>query len=340
MKKGKIVRPIHVSMKVYLTLLVLVQVGIMSLATGLVGALLQYLGVSFAAWQALVVLGISALLGSLLTGLVNRLFFAPISRLGQAMGQVAKGNFHVRMEEPQRFRELQQICDNFNLMAQELGNTEILQTDFVSNVSHEFKTPINAIEGYATLLQDCEGVTAEQQVYVEKILFNTRRLSKLVGNILLLSKVDNQAIQSRKRNFSLDEQIRQVIVALEPEWVAKDIDLNVDLEPVCYFGDDRLLSHVWSNLIGNAIKFSPQGGYVGITLRKEGTVFTVEDRGPGIPPESLERIFHRFYQSDSSHQAEGNGLGLALVKQILTTLGGQVAVENLETGCRFTVKLP
>ena len=105
MKKGKIVRPVHVSMKVYLTLLVLVQVGIMSLATGLVGALLQYLGVSFAAWQALVVLGISALLGSLLTGLVNRLFFAPISRLGQAMGQVAKGNFHVRLEEPQRFRE-------------------------------------------------------------------------------------------------------------------------------------------------------------------------------------------------------------------------------------------
>ena len=340
MKKGKIVRPIHVSMKVYLTLLVLVQVGIMSLATGLVGALLQYLGVSFAAWQALVVLGISALLGSLLTGLVNRLFFAPISRLGQAMGQVAKGNFHVRLEEPQLFRELQQICDNFNLMAQELGTTEILQTDFVSNVSHEFKTPINAIEGYATLLQDCEGVTAEQQVYVEKILFNTRRLSKLVGNILLLSKVDNQAIQSRKRNFSLDEQIRQVIVALEPEWVAKDIDLDVDLEPVCYFGDDLLLSHVWSNLIGNAIKFSPQGGYVGITLRKEGTVFTVEDRGPGIPPESLERIFHRFYQSDSSHQAEGNGLGLALVKQILTTLGGQVEVENLEVGCRFTVKLP
>ena len=180
----------------------------------------------------------------------------------------------------------------------------------------------------------------EQQVYVEKILFNTRRLSKLVGNILLLSKVDNQAIQSRKRNFSLDEQIRQVIVALEPEWVAKDIDLDVDLEPVCYFGDDLLLSHVWSNLIGNAIKFSPQGGYVGITLRKEGTVFTVEDRGPGIPPESLERIFHRFYQSDSSHQAEGNGLGLALVKQILTTLGGQVEVENLEVGCRFTVKLP
>lgn len=340
MKKRKIVRPAHVSMKVYLTLLVLLQVGIMSLATGVVGAILQYLGVSFAAWQALVVLGISALLGSLLTGLVNRLFFAPISRLGQAMGQVAKGNFRVRLEEPQRFRELQQICENFNLMAQELGTTEILQTDFVSNVSHEFKTPINAIEGYATLLQGCEGVTPEQQVYVEKILFNTRRLSKLVGNILLLSKVDNQAIQSQKRNFSLDEQIRQVIVALEPEWVAKDIDLDVNLEPVCYFGDDRLLSHVWSNLIGNAIKFSPQGGYVGITLRKEGTVFTVEDRGPGIPPESLERIFHRFYQSDSSHQAEGNGLGLALVKQILTTLGGQVEVENLETGCRFTVKLP
>lgn len=341
MKKQKQVHPFRFSMRVNLTLMVIAEVGIISVSTWVVGAFLEYMGIALRDWEILVVLGISMLLGSTLTAFVGRWIFAPITRLGEAMGQVAKGNFDVRLEEQHRFREIQDIHRNFNLMAQELGATEILQTDFVSNVSHEFKTPINAIEGYATLLQDCEGVSGEQQEYVQKILFNTRRLSKLVGNILLLSKVDNQAIQSQNREFRLDEQIRQVIVSLEPAWAVKDIDFDVDMQRITYGGNENLLVHVWGNLIGNAIKFSPQGGYVGIRLEQHGeaVIFSVEDRGPGVPEESREHIFDRFFQSDSSHKEEGNGLGLALVKQILTALGGTVQVENLPVGCRFTVKL-
>ena len=149
-------------------------------------------------------------------------------------------------------------------------------------------------------------------------------------------------IQSRCSTFRLDEQIRQSIVQLEPEWEKKDIDLDVELEDLSYTGNESLMLHVWDNLIGNAIKFSPPGGLVGVSLKREGeqAVFRVEDCGPGIDEASLSHIFEKFYQSDSSHKQEGNGLGLALVKQILELCGGTVSAENLpEGGCRFTVRL-
>ena len=341
-EQQKYVRPFRFSMRVDLTILVILEISVITAVIWVVALLLQHLHISLRGWEVLILLAVSILIGSSLTALAGRWIFSPITKLGEAMGRVAKGDFDIRLEEHHRFREIESIHRNFNLMVQELGNTEILQTDFVSNVSHEFKTPINAIEGYATLLQDCDGVSQDQQVYVQKILFNTRRLSRLVGNILLLSKVDNQAIVPQVCDFRLDEQIRQAIVALEPEWEQQDIDFDVDLQRVLYSGSESLLMHVWSNLIGNAIKFSPKGGYIGVRLaaREHGAIFSVEDRGPGVPEESREHIFNRFYQTDSSHREEGNGLGLALVKQILTAVGGTVRVENLPVGCRFVVELP
>lgn len=229
----------------------------------------------------------------------------------------------------------------FNLMTKELRATEILQTDFVSNVSHEFKTPINAIEGYATLLQNYEKLDTDQRQYVDKILFNTKRLSSLAGNILLLSRIDNQAIQTKQTTFRLDEQIRQSIVMLEPQWAEKDIEFDVELDDVEYTGSENLMHHVWDNLIGNAIKFNPQGGFVKVALvRTPGKIrFTVEDSGPGIPQGAEMHIFDKFYQGDSSHKEEGNGLGLALAKQITELAGGEIFAENLKVGCRFTVLL-
>lgn len=259
------------------------------------------------------------------------------------MSRVADGNFEIRLDDKCGFREIQEIYNNFNLMTRELQSTEILQTDFVSNVSHEFKTPINAIEGYATLLQDEENpLTDEQSQYVGKILFNTKRLSKLVGNILLLSKVDNQTIQTKQVTFRIDEQIRQSVVLLEAEWTKKEIDFDVDLEVAEYTGNENLMLHVWNNLLGNAIKFSPQNGFIGIKLiKKDGRIiYTITDNGPGIPEDMQKHIFDRFYQSDSSHKEEGNGLGLALVKQIIEQSGGEVGVENKAGGgCQFTVTL-
>lgn len=287
-------------------------------------------------------LGVTLIVGVLVTWLLSKLFFDPIKQLGHAMEQVAQGDLSVRMTRKAYSREIRDIYDGFNLMTGELENTEILKTDFVSNVSHEFKTPINAIEGYATLLQGCEGLNKQEQEYVDKIVFNTKRLSTLTASILLLSKIENQNIPTNQKSFPLDEQIRQSVVAQEEAWVKKDIDLDVELDRVEYFGNDKLMHHVWDNLISNAVKFSPRGGKITIRLekQKEGIVFSVEDQGPGLSNDAQHHIFDKFYQADSSHKEEGNGLGLSLVKKILSLEEGCITVENCQPrGARFTVFL-
>ena len=273
---------------------------------------------------------------------VNIILLRPIVRLSKAMKKVAGGDFSIQVATGTRIRELRETYDSFNLMTRELQATETLQTDFVSNVSHEFKTPINAIEGYATLLQDA-GNDAQQEEYVDRILSNTHRLSTLVGNILLLSKVSNHAIPLTETTFRLDEQIRQALVLLEPEWTAKDVEFDVEMEELLWTGPETLLHHVWSNLIANAIKFGPKGGMVTLSLKHTDSryYFSISDQGPGIPEEEQKHIFNKFYQLDSSHRQEGNGLGLSLCAQILNACGGAIDVENCATGgCRFIVTLP
>lgn len=332
----------RLSVRVMMTVIITVAYSLITVLAFLVTMLLKYFGITVVLPDIVSYLIVGVLLGIAVTFVLGAWLFAPISRLGNAMRLVARGNFDIRLKEKHTFPEVEEMNRSFNLMTRELGNTEILQSDFVSNVSHEIKTPINAIEGYATLLQG-ENVSEEQRGYVEKILFNTNRLSKLVGNILLLSKVDNQAIQSQKTTFRLDEQIRQSILQLEPEWMKKDIEFDVELQRVECTGHENLLLHVWNNLIGNAIKFNPHGGLVELRLIEEmgSAVFTVRDTGEGISTESISHIFDRFYQSDSSHKEEGNGLGLALVKRIVTISGGFVLVDNHpKGGCVFTVILP
>lgn len=284
----------------------------------------------------------SGTIGVAVTNHMTKMLIDPIAKLRSAMREVADGDFKVEARCESRIQDVQDIYDSFNSMVRELSTTETLQTDFISDVSHEFKTPINAIEGYASLLEG-EPSPEEQRAYVEKILFNTRRLSALTGNILLLSKLSNQSILPQKTQFRLDEQIRQAIVALEQKWSEKELGFEVELAETPFFGYESLLPHVWTNLIGNAVKFSPKGGEIRIKMmRTEGAVvFTIEDDGPGIVPGDEEHIFTKFYQSESSHGMEGNGLGLALVRQIVEMSGGSVDVQNLEVGgCRFTVRLP
>lgn len=284
----------------------------------------------------------SVIIGITVSIVINIILLRPVVKLSKAMKQVAAGDFGIRLKSNSGIQEIRDSYDSFNLMVGELEATETLQTDFVANVSHEFKTPINAIEGYATLLQGgSDG--PQQQGYVERILMNTRRLSTLVGNILLLSKVSNHSIPVAKATYRIDEQIRQAIVLLEPQWTAHNVDFDVDMDEITWTGPENLMHHVWSNLIGNAIKFGPEGGLVQINLKHtDGRYeFSVTDSGSGVPEEERQRIFHKFYQLDSSHTQEGNGLGLALVKQIVDGCGGDISVENLpEGGCKFTVKLP
>ena len=286
--------------------------------------------------------GVCLLVGILVTSQLSKFFFDPVKKLRRAMDQVAEGDFSVQLEEKSSSKEIMEIYTGFNLMAHELRSTEILQTDFVSNVSHEFKTPINAIEGYSTLLQDSDNLDADQREYIDKILLNTRRLSSLVGSILLLSKLENQQIPSHQVEYRLDEQIRQSIVALESAWEQKDIEFDVEMDRVSYLGNEAMMRHVWDNLISNAVKFSPKGGTVRIHLAKKlkKLIFTVEDQGPGLTEEAKKHIFDKFYQADASHKQEGNGLGLALVKRILAIEKGQITVQSVpDGGCCFTVTL-
>lgn len=293
--------------------------------------------------STLVVIGMFVIIvGGATAWFVNRVLLSPIKRLSEAMDEVANGNFEIYLESGNRIKEIKNIYEKFNIMTKELRSTEILQSDFVSSVSHEIKTPITSIEGYTMLLQSEETSDEDKRMFIGKILFNTRRLSELVGNILLLSKIDNQAIEAKKKKFRLDEQIRQSILLLEPKWLKKNNEFDVDLESVTYEGNENLLQHVWNNLIDNAVKFSPEGGLVTIRLKKEEDkyIFLIEDEGPGIPEEYRQKVFNKFYQADDSHKQEGNGLGLALVKKIIDLYQGETKIENLpQKGCRFTVIL-
>ena len=334
----------RVTLRVKFFLICMAEFVVVVLLSELAGWLLRrWLGVTLSipifVWAIL----FSIVVGGAITKFITRSFIDPITQLGKAMKEVADGNFQVTAQCRSRLKDVNDIYDSFNLMVKELAATETLQTDFISNVSHEFKTPINAIEGYASLLQDHQQSQDEQDAYIEKILFNTHRLSTLTGNILLLSKINNQSIHPQRTVFRLDEQVRQAIVALEQKWTEKDIDFDIELDEIEYSGYGSLLIHVWTNLIDNAIKFDPHGGMILMRMRAENdtVTFTIEDDGPGIPAGDEERIFHKFYQSDNSREMNGNGLGLALAQQIVELSGGTISVENLPTaGCRFTVRLP
>ena len=284
----------------------------------------------------------SLIVGGILSYFVGKILLKPIADLKNLMQEVSEGNFDVKVNKVSIIDEVEDMYHYFNLMMSELRATEIIQSDFISNVSHEIKTPLNAINGYTTLLSDKDITNEEKDKYLEKILYNTDRINELITNILLISKVDNQAIETNNKLYSLDEQIRRSIVSLEQKWSVKNIEFNVELDSINYFGNSSLMMHVWNNLIGNAIKFSPENSEIIIVLReKEKNIeFIIEDKGPGIPKEEQKFIFNKFYQCDSSHKTEGNGLGLSLVSKILELVKGEITVKNIvPTGCQFKVTL-
>lgn len=339
-EKAKKHRVKKLSVGWYISFIVIAELAaVLAVSTGISYFLTQFSVLASLPTTAWVVI-IGIIIGIPLSIFVNRALLSPIRKLGDAMNMVGKGAFGIQISTRAPFSDIEDIYRNFNLMTRELAATEILKTDFVSNVSHEIKTPITAIEGYAMLLQGSENLNEEEAEYVEKILANSQRLSELVGNVLLLSRIDNQAIETKSERFSLDEQIRQSILMLEPKWTEKNIELDVELEPIKYEGNRGLMLHVWNNLIGNAIKFSPDNSTVRIRLSRDekNIVFSVEDEGEGISEDAKNHIFDKFYQVDSSHKQEGNGLGLSLVKRILDMTGGSITTENLEPhGCIFKV---
>ena len=286
---------------------------------------------------------VSLLLGTVIALYVGRLIVRPVQSISEAFDELSAGNFDVKVPEKEKLREIREMAQHFNAMTYDLSHIETLRSDFVANVSHEFKTPIAAIEGYATLLQNRSLSQEKHDHYVEKILENSRRLSNLSGNVLMLSKLENQEIIPGKSEFRLDEQLRKCVLLLERKWTEKNIEFDMELPKINYYGSEPLLSQVWVNLLDNAIKHSPSGGVVQIGIRQTDSllIVTITDHGDGMPEEVQKHIFEKFYQGDSSRKAEGNGLGLALARRIVELCRGTIEVESTPgNGAAFSVALP
>lgn len=267
----------------------------------------------------------------------------PIKNLIKAINKVSKGDFSVKLDENLHPHLIKELNKSFNKMVNELNSIETLRNDFVVNVSHEFKTPIAAIEGYTTLLQDNTLTEEERMEYTKIILDSSRQLSSLSGNILKLSKLDTQEIIPDKKYFSLDEQLRQALLLLENQWSKKNIDISMDLKSINYYGSEDLLMQVWLNIFSNAIKFTPENGLIVTILKNtdKGVCVSISDNGIGMSEEVKGKIFDKFYQGDNSRNFEGNGLGLTLVKRIVDLCGCSIKVESkLNKGSTFTIFLP
>lgn len=268
--------------------------------------------------------------------------FTPMEELSTASKKVASGDYSTKLSYNGHITEVASVFENFNLMTQELNSVEMMRNDFIANVSHEFKTPLSSVTGYMTLLQDTDLQEEERQEYVRRIFFNIEKLNDLTGNILQLSKLENQSFALSTTSYRLDEQIREALVLLEPKWNTKQITLNIEMEDVTYMGPQSLLFQVWTNLISNAIKFSNIGGSIRIRLTHTATEIRVliSDNGIGMSEETMSHIFEKFYQGDSSRKEQGNGLGLALCKEILNRCNGNIYVDSSPgNGATFLVVL-
>lgn len=287
------------------------------------------------------------LLASIILGTIFSAFFcnrplAPVRKMIEAINALGRGQFDTRVEfdGPVEFVELSK---SFNHMAKELGSLEIMRKDFISNVAHEFKTPLAVIQGYAELLAGDTLTEAERKEYAQIVRRETERLKDLSTNILKLTKMESQKPQEDPVRFSLDEQVRQVIVFLSPRWEEKQLEFMVDLPETAYVGYADMLSQVWFNLLDNAIKFSPAGGRIRVSLWQDGSWLRlrIQDDGPGMSEEVQARIFEQFYQGEHSHAAEGNGLGLPIVQKIVALHHGEIDVQSQpQAGSVFTVSLP
>ena len=269
----------------------------------------------------------------------------PVKIITDATERIMQGDFTVRLApmHGSGMEGFNQIGLAINKMAEELSGTETLRTDFIANVSHELKTPLAVMGNYATMLQR-PGITEEERCeYAKSISEAARKLAQLITNILKLNKLENQQIFPQPKEFDLGEQLCECLLVFEDAWEAKNLEIETDIQDdVRIQSDPELLSLVWNNLISNAVKFTPDGGTIGLSLKTESdsVIVQVRDTGCGMKPETGMHIFEKFYQGDTSHATQGNGLGLALVKRVMDILNGEIGVQSVYgEGSTFTVKL-
>lgn len=284
----------------------------------------------------------SVILGTVITAMLSKRILKPIRSVIDATSRVAKGDFDI--EIPQiGVPEVDELANSFNKMAQDLSGIETLRSDFVNNFSHEFKTPIVSIRGFAKLLKQPDISEEERAEYLDIIITESQRLADLSTSVLYLSKVENMEIMGEKETFLLDEQIRRTVLLLEPKWSAKQLELDIELESIQLYGNESMLQQVWVNLLDNAIKNVAEAGHLNVTLYRDANyaICNLQDDGCGMEEETIDHIFDKFYQGDTSHAKQGNGLGLPLVKKIIELCGGSIQVQSTPgEGSLFVVKLP
>lgn len=290
----------------------------------------------------------SIFVGTLVSFGVGRVSLRPLSKLIEAMNRLAEGDYSVRLYFGERKRA-KMLADSFNKMAEELDNTELLRSDFVNNFSHEFKTPIVSIYGFAKLLQ--RGHLEEEQTreYLSIIEQESGRLADMATNVLNMTKVENQNILTDVTEYNLSEQLRRSVLLLEKKWSKKELEIACDFNEHIIDANEEMMKQVWVNLLDNAIKFAPEKGKITILIREyqreeerpQGSVaVAIKNNGPAIKEEDRERIFNKFYQSDTSHASAGTGIGLAIVKKIVELHEGEIRVESSDRETAFWVIIP
>lgn len=293
----------------------------------------------------LVIAAMSLVCGTLIALFLGSVPLRSMNRMTEGLHRLASGDYKAHIE-PKGFlymiAPVRDMVESFNATAAELEGTEMLRSDFINNFSHEFKTPIVSIAGFAGLLKQGNLSREEQLEYLDIIESESRRLAQMATNVLDMTKVENQTILTDVTTFNLSEQLRTCVLLLERKWETKNLEMNLELEEHMISGNQELLKHVWVNLLDNAIKFSPEGQTVEISAAEEEGRIAVSicNTGSFIPKEQQEAIFRKFYQADRSHNTEGNGIGLAVVKRVVELHGGTVAVESNPAFTKFTVTLP
>lgn len=283
-----------------------------------------------------------ALMMELITFFFSGYLLKKVTKLTNAINRVAAGDFQIRLNEAHS-APLTEVVKNFNKMTRELQSVETLRCDFVNNFSHEFKTPIASINGFAQLLLDTEVPEEERKEYLHIIAEESLRLTHLAEQTMMLSRLDSQQTIPDREIYSLDEQLRQTAILLSPAWNEKHIDLTVDAESMSFYGNPALLSQLWINLLNNAIKFTPESGKISISAHQHKNCFlvSIQDNGCGITEEQLPHIFHRYYKGSPSRSLAGLGLGLSIAHRIVELCGGSIEVKSRPgAGSCFTVTLP
>lgn len=283
----------------------------------------------------------SIVIGTALSLILSKIPLRPANRLINGMNRLAQGDYSARINLGS-LNAAKEIADSFNTMASELQKTEKLRSDFINNFSHEFKTPIVSIAGFAKLLKRGNLSQEQKDEYLSVIEEESLRLSHIATNILNLTKVENQEILTDISTYNLSEQIRNCLLMLEEKWTAKNLDIVINFEEYDISANEELLKQVWINLIDNAIKFTPDGESIELSVfRSEGSInVRIFNSGSFIPEESTDKIFNKFYQADESHSSQGNGIGLAIVKKITELHKGKIEVFSDDKGSYFTVSLP